>query len=91
MYFRDVDCEHRLPCPNGVCSGCGTVVCHVGVDGCRCSVGWPYDLRCPDCRDAKGRIDDGYCVCVPPKLSPRRQAVATSPDDRSASSARALS
>lgn len=43
----------------------------MGLDGCRCLIGWPYELRCGLCRDKKDRLDDGYCVCLPPRLPPR--------------------
>jgi hypothetical protein len=65
------DCDHRCSCPNGCCSICGVQTCLIGINGCRCLIGWDYAQQCMDCRDLKNRLDDGYCVCIPNKLPPR--------------------
>jgi hypothetical protein len=64
-------CAHRAAAPGGKCRACGVDLCHIGVEGCRCAVGWPYELQCPECRDIENRMDDGYCVCVPSFTPPR--------------------
>ncbi len=68
---RDTTCTHMLPRPGGECSGCGETTCRIGLDSCLCAVGYPYDLRCAECRDRPKRVDEGYCVCVPPRIPPR--------------------
>lgn len=69
-----MSCAHRGRLPGGACEDCGQETCRFEVDGCRCAVGWPYDLQCEHCRDMKNRIDQGYRACVPSRLPPRPAA-----------------
>jgi hypothetical protein len=69
-------CNHLPPRPNGVCPNCQTLVCRIGLEfGCYCSIGWPYEKQCIECRDKKNRIDSGYCACVPVKYPNREHDI----------------
>jgi len=70
--MADLKCRHTSALPDGACERCGEKTCHIGVTGCRCAVGWPYELQCPECRDRPNRMDDGYCVCTPSVVPPRQ-------------------
>lgn len=69
-----IGCEHPGPLTGGKCGPCGATTCQYGVTGCRCSVGYPYELQCADCRDRENRMDNGYCVCIPSSIPPRKSA-----------------
>ncbi len=69
--MADLKCDHPSSLPGGTCGTCGARTCNFGITGCRCAVGWPYELQCPLCRDRENRLDDGYCVCVPSSIPPR--------------------
>ncbi len=73
--MADLKCGHPSSLPGGTCGTCGTKTCHCGITGCRCAVGWPYELQCPVCRDRENRMDDGYCVCTPSSMPPRPSEV----------------
>lgn len=64
-------CYHLHPNPDGVCSKCNRQTCKMGLPGCFCSVGWPYELQCLECRDMPRRFDNGYCCCTPTNLPDR--------------------
>lgn len=42
--------------------------CQKGVPDCFCKVGWPIELRCPDCRDIRNGDTTSYCVCPPDEI-----------------------
>ncbi len=73
--MADLKCDHPSSLPRGLCESCGAKTCQFGITGCRCAVGWPYELQCPACRDKENRMDDGYCVCVPSVMPPRPAAL----------------
>jgi hypothetical protein len=71
--MAEMNCPHPLPLPGGRCS-CGAVTCQYGVSDCKCTVGYGYEEQCHLCRDKEGRIDNGYCVCTPSSIPPRKLA-----------------
>ena len=38
--------------------------CAIGLKGCFCKVGFPYEKMCPNCRDGReGNDTRRYCMC----------------------------
>jgi hypothetical protein len=80
--MADLKCDHpSSSLLRGLCESCGVKTCQFDVTGCRCAVGWPYELQCPLCRDVGDRLDNGYCVCVP-SVIPQRPAALEKADSQ---------